>query len=240
MSVSKQTSTRMWHKRFHSLGHVVGSLLLGHKPGTPMDTSTKGNNNMARNDRDNDAPKKFPWARGVTLTGNLTADPREIPAKGDGQGGVGFKFACNSSTYKEFEGVVYVDAVLFGYWAEGILENFKKGDKAVVTGDLFVPEPYGDYEPKEGEIQMDMEARVVGKQFHPEGGGNSGGGSRRSRDEGDERKPARSRRSRDDSDGDDGGEERSPRRRSRDSDEGEERSPRRRSASVKHDGDNLD
>jgi len=173
---------------------------------------------------------KFAAYRSVPTVGNITREPRKI--EGKEKVGVGFGLAVNSLDFKGEEHTRFYDVTLWGYWAEAVLAEYKKGERVNIIGDVF----FGEYD---GKTQDKIEGHQIFKVVYPPRG-EEGSGSRRSRrdDDDDEDRPARSRRSsRDDDDDDDEPPARSRRTSRRDDDEDDDRPARSRRSSRDDDDD---
>lgn len=186
---------------------------------------------MAQNDN-----KKYPFARNVVLQGNLAGDPRHIPGK-EGNDGAGFTIFASSTDHTGFKLDEPVDGVIFGYWGRALMDNFGRGDRIQVVGDLFFDEYTQDTKHRpEGDLRIRIEAYSVAEVVYPKDKDDNDRGSRRGRDRGDDEGSERGSRrssSRDGGDGERGSRRSSSRGDSDDAaggDEGTERGSRRSSS----------
>lgn len=189
---------------------------------------------MAYNDRNNDKKPSFPIGE-FSGEGNMVDDPKELPSSGD-SAFIGFKVAFNSRNYKEYDGSLFVNCTASGLTAERILADGHKGKQVIVTGDLFVDEPW---ENKEGDLipSYSMKVRKIGESWKWPEKNSGGGGSRRSRDDSDDEPRGRSGRSSRGSSDDDEPRGRSGRTSTRSSDDDEPRGRSGRSSRTEEPAD---
>lgn len=170
---------------------------------------------MARNE---DTPPNFPFARQITVAGNITKEPYHN-GKGGRSAFASVSIALNSR-YEGFTVPMFVDAQLFGGHAD-FADTLKVGQRVFATGDLSAkifplknteadgtPEDYDENPDDYGISRILTNVSAFGREerWFDGGSDDEGSGRRRGRrsdnDGGDDGNETRTRRSRSKSDDD--------------------------------------